>query len=85
LGCATLRSIRTLVLRLTRETPSWGYRRIHGELADPRHQGRASTVWEILKDAGTDPVPGRERQIESLTSELDSLPARIRTAPMLLL
>ena len=42
----TLRSIRTLVLRPTRENPSWGYRRIHGELAALGIKVAASTVWE---------------------------------------
>jgi putative transposase len=55
----TIRSIRLLVLRLARENPSWGYRRIHGELLVLGIKTAASTVWEILRDAGIDPGPDR--------------------------
>ena len=55
----TVRSIRTLVLRLVRENPSWGYRRIHGELATLGIKVAASTVWEILQAEGIDPAPHR--------------------------
>ncbi|WP_196450873.1 helix-turn-helix domain-containing protein [Planomonospora sp. ID82291] len=44
----TVRSIRALILRLVRENPSWGYRRVHGELAMLGITVAASTVWEIL-------------------------------------
>jgi transposase len=44
------------VLRLARENSSWGYRRIHGELLVLGVKVAASTVWEILHDAGIDPV-----------------------------
>jgi putative transposase len=56
---ATRRNIRGLVLRLARENPGWGYRRIHGELTGLRVKIAASTVWEILKKAGIDPAPRR--------------------------
>ena len=52
---ATRRNIRALVLRLARENPSWGYRRIHGELAGLGVKIAASTAWEILRNAGIDP------------------------------
>jgi transposase InsO family protein len=58
----TVRSIRTLILRLARENSSWGYRRIHGELLVLGVKVAASTVWEILKDAGIDPAPDRTAQ-----------------------
>jgi putative transposase len=58
----TVRSIRTLVLRLARENSSWGYRRIHGELLVLGIKVAASTVWEILTDAGIDPAPQRTSQ-----------------------
>ena len=55
----TVRSVRLLVLRLARENASWGYRRIHGELAALGIKVAASTVWEILKAHGIDPSPER--------------------------
>ena len=54
-----MRSIRSVVLRLARENSSWGYRRIHGELLVLGVRVAASTVWEILQDAGIDPAPER--------------------------
>lgn len=52
-----MRSIRVLALRLVRENPGWGYRRVHGELLVLGVKVAASTVWEILHEAGIDPAP----------------------------
>jgi hypothetical protein len=41
------------------ENESWGYRRIRGELAGLGIKVAPSTVWQILKKAGTDPAPRR--------------------------
>jgi putative transposase len=50
---------RHTIIRLARENPGWGYRRIHGELARLGITIAASTVWTTLKRAGIDPAPGR--------------------------
>jgi putative transposase len=54
--------VRALVLEMARDNPRWGYRRIHGELAGLGYKLAASTVWQILKDAGIDPAPRRSGQ-----------------------
>src|SRR5271165_7107467 len=72
---ATRRNLKALVLRLARENPEWGYRRIHGELAGLGVKVAASTAWEILKKAGIDPAPRRTAPTWSqfLRSQADAI------------
>jgi putative transposase len=56
---STQAAIRKLVIRVATDNPTWGHRRVQGELARLGHPIAASTVWQIMHDAGTGPAPRR--------------------------
>jgi putative transposase len=55
--------------------PELGHRRIHGELLVLSVKVAASTVWQILRDAGIDPTPQRASSTwaQFLRSQADGL------------
>jgi len=54
-------SMRAMILRLARENPHWGYRRIVGELKGVGISVSATSVRKVLLDAGVRPAPERTR------------------------
>jgi transposase InsO family protein len=48
-----------IILRLARENPTWGYRRIQGELVRMGVVLAPSTIWAILRRRGVEPSPMR--------------------------
>jgi putative transposase len=54
---STAAVIRKLVIRIATDNPAWGHRRVQGEMVRLGHPIAASTVWQILHDAGIGPAP----------------------------
>jgi putative transposase len=52
-------SLRALILRLARENPHWGYRRIVGELKGSGITVSATSVRKVLLEKGLQPAPKR--------------------------
>ena len=57
----TKTDIGTLVIRMARENPSWGYTRIRGALFNLGHDLARNTIKAILKEHGIEPAPERGR------------------------
>src|SRR6266508_3284693 len=54
-----LAETRQLILRLAAENPSWGYKRIHGELVGLGIGLSPSSVWNVLQRHGIEAAPRR--------------------------
>ena len=67
-----------IIIRPARENPTWGYRRIQGELATMGVVLACSSAWSVLRHHGVDPSPMRSGPTwaEFLTSQASSMLAR---------
>ncbi|HUY50392.1 MAG TPA: integrase core domain-containing protein [Streptosporangiaceae bacterium] len=74
---STPAAIRKLVIRMATENPTWGHRRVQGELVRIGHRIASSTVWQILHAAGIDPAPRRTGPTwkQFLTAQAHGIPA----------
>ena len=75
--------IEELVVRMAKSSPSWGYARIQGAMANLGHKVAPNTVKRIFKDDGIEPAPFRRRRTtwaQFLRSHWDCAPQKIDPA-----
>ncbi len=65
---STTAEVRRLIIDMATHNPTWGYRRIHGELTGLGHHVGASTVWRILKQ------PRHRPSAPPIHGDLDPVP-----------
>jgi len=53
------------VIQMATDNPAWGHRRVQGELVRLGHPIAASTVWQIMHDAGIGPAPAAQARLGS--------------------
>jgi putative transposase len=74
--------IRSLVLRLARENPTWGYRRIHGEMVGLGISLAPSTIWAILRTEGVPPArSGRAAAGQSSSASRPTASSPVTSSP----
>jgi transposase InsO family protein len=74
----TAAEIRELILTMARQNRSWGYTRIKGALQNLGHEVGRGAIAKILKEAGIEPAPDRQKRTtwkEFLRTHLDVLAA----------
>ena len=54
--------VRELILRMAAENRMWGYTRIQGALQNLGHEIGRGTIAKVLKEAGVDPAPDRQKR-----------------------
>jgi putative transposase len=58
----TLGKVRELILKMAVENRTWGYTRIQGALQNLGHEIGRGTIAKVLKEAGVDPAPDRQKR-----------------------